>query len=106
MTIKYQIIYWRDIPAQIKVKAGRQRGGRPLSKRFPVAIDEAAMQAGKTSSDDYLAEWRKSPWLEQDGDLDEVVDTLLAEVEAAYPPERLRKLIKHGGLEEAEEETE
>ena len=25
MTINYQIIFWRDIPAQVKVKAGRER---------------------------------------------------------------------------------
>lgn len=100
MKIKYQIIYWRDIPAQVKAKAGRKRSGRPLSPRFTVAIDEAAMQAGKTESDDYLAQWRNGDWQEQDGEPEEVVDLLVAELEAAYPPERLRKLVKQYGLEE------
>jgi len=99
MTIKYQIIYWRDMPAQVKVKAGRKRAGRPLSPRFTVSIDEAAMRAGKTESDDYLAEWRNGDWLERDGELDDVVDALIAELEAAYPPERLQSLIQQHGLE-------
>ena len=96
---KYQIIYWRDIPAQVKVKLGRNRGGRPLSDRFPVAIDEAAMRAGLTGSDDYLAQWRNGGWQEREGDLEEIVDSLVAEIEAAYPPERLRTLIQQLGLE-------
>jgi hypothetical protein len=103
MTINYQIIYWRDIPAQIKLKAGRQRVGRPLSNRFPVAIDEAAMRAGLTGSDDYLAQWRNGDWQERDGELEELAAALLAEIEAAYPPERLRTLIQQQGLENSEE---
>ena len=101
MTTKYQIIYWRDIPAQVKVKAGRQRAGRPLSNRFPVAIDEAAMRAGLTGSDDYLTQWRNGDWQERDGELPEVADALFAEVEAAYPPERLRALIQQQGQEKS-----
>lgn len=99
MTIKYQIVYWRDIPAQIKVKDGRQRAGRPLPNRFPVAIDEAAMRAGLTDSEDYLAQWRNGDWQERDGALDAVADTLVAELETSYPPERLRMLIEQHGLE-------
>ncbi len=103
MTVRYQIIFWRDIPAQVKVKAGRSRVGRPLSNRFPVAIDEAAMRAGKTESNDYLAEWRSSDWQEREGDPEAVADILVAELEAAYPPQRLRTLIQQHGLEKAEE---
>ena len=103
MTIKYRILYWRDIPAQIKAKAGGQRLGRPLSSRFLVAIDEAAMRAGLTKSDDYLAHWRKSEWLERDGELVETAEALVAELEAAYPPERLSSMIRQHGLDEGGE---
>lgn len=103
MTIKYQIIYWRDIPAQVKVKAGRKRAGRPLPQRFPVAIDEAAMRAGKTESDDYLAEWRNGDWQEREGELEEVADTIIAELETAYPATRLRTLIQQLGFEKGGE---
>ena len=103
MMMKYQIIYWRDIPAQVKVRAGRKRIGRPLSQRFPVAIDEAAMRAGKTESDAYLAEWRTSDWLDREGDpesdVDAIADALIAELETAYPAPRLKQLIQNGGWE-------
>lgn len=100
MTIKYQIISWRDIPAQIKVKEGRERAGRPLSKRFGAAIDEAAMRAGLTEANEYLTQWRKSEWREREGTLEEAVDDLVDELEAAYPAQRLRELVELFGLEE------
>jgi hypothetical protein len=100
MTVNYQIIYWRDIPAQVKVKAGRERAGKPLSQRFTVAIDEAAMRAGLTESSDYLSQWRMSDWQISDGEPAEVAEAVAAELEAAYPPKRLRQLIKQIGLEE------
>lgn len=99
MKINYQIISWRDIPAQVKVKAGRLRAGQPLSQRFIDAIDKAAMRAGKTDSDEYMAEWHTSNWQERDGNLEEVAATLVVELEAAYPDERLHRLMEQLGHE-------
>ena len=53
------ILYWRDIPSQVIVKAGRSSAKRELSERFIRAIDAAAMHAGAKSDDAYLAEWRR-----------------------------------------------
>jgi hypothetical protein len=96
---KFRIIYWRDIPAQVKVRAGRTRISRPLARRFLVAIDEAAMRVGLTASDDYLAQWRNDDWQERAGDPDALADILVAEVEAAYTPSHVRFLIANGGQE-------
>ncbi len=99
MSTKYQIIYWRDIPAQVKVRAGRQRLSRPLSKRFLVAIDEAAMRVGLTGSEDYLTQWRNGEWQERDGEPDEIAAGLVSEIETTYPPARVRQLVEQGGKE-------
>ena len=40
------IVYWRDIPAQVIVKKGRQNAKRELQLRFTEAIDMAAMRSG------------------------------------------------------------
>lgn len=98
MTTTYQIIYWRDIPAQVKVK-GRGSASRQLSERFERAIDRAAMHAGAINTDDYLAEWRKSDWMEREGEPEAVVDAVAAELEAAYPEEKLREMSRNGGRE-------
>ena len=54
------IISWRDIPAQVVVKRGRETAKVQLSARFQEAVDRAAMRAGKGSSDAYLADWKRS----------------------------------------------
>ena len=101
MTTTYQIIYWRDIPAQIKVKAGHERASRPLPERFERAIDQAAMYAGLIGSDEYLTEWRRSEWLAREGELEAVADALVAELDTAYSQERLRQLARNAGRDEA-----
>jgi hypothetical protein len=93
----YQIVYWRDIPAQVKVRAGRVRAAKPLSDRFQVAIDQAAMRTGTIGTDAYLAEWWASAPCERDGDPGALATQIVAELEAAYPPDRLRALADNGG---------
>ena len=84
MAIRYQIVYWRDIPAQIKIKEGRQRKGQPLSDRFTQGIDQAAMLAGLVGSDDYLAQWRTTPWQDYEGDAEMLAKTLAARSKLGY----------------------
>ncbi|TJW83977.1 MAG: hypothetical protein E5X43_21975, partial [Mesorhizobium sp.] len=38
------VVYWRDIPAQVIVKKGRQNAKRELPLRFTEAIDMSAMR--------------------------------------------------------------
>jgi hypothetical protein len=99
MTSSYQIVYWRDIPAQVKVKAGRNRAAKPLSERFQVFIDRAAMRAGMFNTDDYLSEWRTGEAIERAGEPEAVAEAVIAELEADYTDERLEKLVQSGGKE-------
>ncbi len=99
MATTYQIVYWRAIPAQVKVKVGRERSSKPLSDRFQAAIDEAAMRAGMIGTDDYLAEWRTADPVEKDGDAESVATAVVADLEAQYPAERLKMLVENWGRE-------
>ena len=56
---KKTIIYWRDIPSQVVVKQGRTSAKNQLTNRFMVAIDRAAMRAGRQGSEEYLEDWRR-----------------------------------------------
>jgi len=76
MSVDVRIVSWRDIPAQVKVGAGRTRISRPLGERFQHAIDEAAMRAGKSGSDEYLTEWRTSDPETREGEPDSVAAEL------------------------------
>jgi hypothetical protein len=97
MTSKYQIIYWRDIPAQIKVRAGAARAARSLSERFQQAIDETAMRQGLIGTDEYLAMWRTSEWLDREGSPEEVAAALADELETFFTPDRLIEMVVSGG---------
>lgn len=95
-----QILYWRDIPAQVIVKAGRRNvAKRELSLRFTEAIDMAAMRTGAAQTDDYLAEWRRADPVEVGDGLEEEADKAANALESEYDKERLAALIKNGGNE-------
>ena len=93
-----QIVYWRDIPASLIVKAGRRNmAKRELSLRFTEAIDMCAMRTGAAETDDYLAEWRKSDPVEVGDDLEAEADKAADRLESEYDKERLVALVNSGG---------
>jgi hypothetical protein len=92
------IVYWRDIPAQVIVRRGRQSEKRELPERFIQAIDRAAMRAGLRESDAYLAQWRR-------GEPEPCGDDMAAEADAAfsalvqtYDDARLAELVRNEGV--------
>ncbi len=96
-----QVVYWRDIPAQVIVKAGRRSvAKRELSLRFTEAIDMCAMRTGAAETDDYLAEWRRADPVEVSDDLEAEAEKAAGDLEAQYDKERLVALVKTGGKEE------
>jgi hypothetical protein len=92
------VISWRDIPAQVNAQAGRRRHQVVLDERFQLAIDRAAILAGKTTAQDYVEEWRRVSTPCGD-DLEGAASAEAERLDAAYPPERLDRLAGNGGLE-------
>ncbi|HVW56655.1 MAG: virulence factor [Rhizobiaceae bacterium] len=93
------IVYWRDIPAQVIVKKGRQSAKRELPLRFTEAIDMCAMRTGAAETDDYLAEWRRADPVPVGDDLEAEADKMLRKIDTDYDRERLVALVKAGGRE-------
>ena len=92
------VVYWRDMPAQVIVKAGRKNAKRQLSERFEQAIDRAAMKSGAASSDAYLEDWRRAEPFEVDGaDLEAIADMEAAKLESTFDKDALRVLIEACG---------
>lgn len=93
-----QILYWKDIPVQVRARDEKGRASLPMPDRFQVAIDQAAMLAGLTGSDAYteLYEWRNSD--DRSGTALEVVAAVVAELDASYGEIDWRKTaaaVKH-----------
>ena len=93
------VVYWRDIPAQVIIKKGRQTAKRELSLRFTEAIDMCAMRTGASATGDYLEQWRKADPIPVGDDLEAEADKALADLEAKFDRERLVALVKAGGKE-------
>ena len=91
------IVFWRDIPAQVIVGKGRRGSKVQLSERFEQAIDRCAMKIGAKDADAYLAEWRKAPAYEAEGEPDALVAAIAADLEATYDTARIKQLIDNEG---------
>jgi hypothetical protein len=87
----YQIMYWHDIPVQVRAGGRRDRVSVELPARFQEAVDSAAMAAKLTGTDAYLEGFHWAEAEERDGTPEEVVAAVVAAIEAAYPEVDWRK---------------
>jgi Virulence factor len=94
------LISWRDIPSQIVVKRGRETAKVMLSHRFQEAVDRAAMRAGKTGSDAYIADWKRSDARSCGDDLQAEAAAEAARIEGRYNDDDLLRLIRAHGVDE------
>jgi Virulence factor len=92
------VISWRDIPAQVIVRRGRETAKVRLTDRFHEAIDRAAMRAGKGSSDLYLAEWKRSNATPCGDDIEQEAAAEARRIEARYSDDDLERLVRAKGL--------
>ena len=96
-------VYWRDIPSQILIKRGRERGKYLLSHRFQAAIDRAAMRAGKGGSDAYLEEWRRvATSIESDCAPHALAEALGREIEQQFSDDDLTRLVANKGFDKTD----
>ncbi|MEA2635878.1 MAG: hypothetical protein QOH92_2645 [Chloroflexota bacterium] len=82
---KYQVMFWKHIPAHVKAWDERGEVKRLLPDRFQAAIDAYAMKDGSTNMDAYLEGWRWSETQERPGSADEVAGVVVTELDAANP---------------------
>lgn len=81
----YKILYWQEVPSQIKAEDDEEEVTLPLSQRFIARIDQLAMERGLQDSDNYLAQWQWGEEQERAGTAREVTEAVLAELESAGP---------------------
>ena len=81
----YQILYWKDIPAQVKAWDDFDETKIELAPRFAVRIDQAAQSQGLTGTDEYLGQWKWGDESERAGTAQEVAAAIKKELESANP---------------------
>ncbi len=78
----YKIMYWQEIPTQIKAEDELEDVTVMLDGRFMAQVDLLAAKRGLQSADDYLAQWKWSEEEEREGSAREVAEAVKAELEA------------------------
>ncbi len=83
--VSYKILYWQEIPVQIKVEGDDDEVSLELPPRFMDRVDQLAAQRGLHATDDYLAQWKWSEEEEREGNSAvAVAEELQAEFEAQF----------------------
>lgn len=78
----YKVLYWQEIPTQVRAEDAADEVTLPLPARFMEQIDRLATQRGLQQADDFLAQWHWSEEEERDGSAQEVAQAVIAELEA------------------------
>ncbi|MBL8173180.1 MAG: virulence factor [Bryobacterales bacterium] len=79
---RYQILYWQDIPAQIKVtEPGKRPISRQLPDRYQQKIDAQAMRLGLYGTGAYLDQWHWSDPVETDSSAEVTAAQLIRQYE-------------------------
>ena len=76
----YQILYWQDIPSQIKVWDDFDEIKVELPETFVARIDRSAQTQGLAATDDFLREWHWGDEVERDRSAQDVADAVKREL--------------------------
>jgi hypothetical protein len=77
----YKILYWQEIPTQVKAEDEEDDVTLMLDGKFMEYIDILAAKRGLQAEDDYLAQWKWTEEAERAGSAREVAEALKAELE-------------------------
>ena len=82
---QYQILYWQDIPSQVKAWDDFDEIKLELPIRFTERIDETSEKKGLTSADDYMAQLKWGDEQERAGEAAEVAEAVRKELKELFP---------------------
>jgi hypothetical protein len=78
----YKILYWQEIPTQIKAEDESEDVNVALDGKFMAQVDILAAKRGLQAADDYLAQWTWGEEEEREGSARDVAEAVKAELEA------------------------
>ena len=78
----YKVLYWQEIPSQIKAEDDMDDITLQMPDSFQERIDLMAARRGLQDADSYLAQWKWSEEEDREGSAEAVADAVKAELEA------------------------
>ena len=99
MPSRISILYWKEIPVQVKAENDENTVSLPLDHRFQEAADSIAMMDGSYGSDAYLDAWQWGDPAHSDLDPQTAADELAQRINIGMPHDlvaRVRDLHNSG----------
>lgn len=84
--VRYQLLYWRDLPSAVKAWDDYGEVKMDLPAKFAERIDATAQKLGLTSADAYSAQFKWGEEMTRPGTPEDVVQALVRELDAASQP--------------------
>ena len=92
MISKYRIMYWKEIPVQVKVEDDLDVISEPLDPRFQQAVDAISMFDGSMGSDDYLMGWTWGEEIKIEGNAKDIVQKISGKYNSSMPKNLISKI--------------
>lgn len=80
----YKVLYWYDIPVQVRGEDHDGRVNLQLPERFQLAVDEVAMATKMISDDNYTDGFQWHSAQEKEGTAKDVTESVVAELDAQF----------------------
>ena len=99
MPSKTSILYWKEIPVQVKSEDADNTVSLPLDDRFQEAADAVAMMDGSYGSDAYLDAWQWGDATDSDLNAETAANQLAQRINNGMPHDfvaRIRDLHDSG----------
>jgi len=90
---KVKVTYWKEIPVFVMVMDEGERASVALPDFYMKTVDGVAMRTGETDSTAYAKNFHYDRY-EQDGDINEVAESVSRELQQKYPREWLKRQWK------------
>lgn len=96
---KLRVMYWKEIPVQVKAEDGDAELSCLLSQRFQNGLDAISMFDGSSGSDEYLMAFEWGDVVEIDGTVEEAATAVAERYNESFPKDfvaRIRELHAEG----------
>jgi len=96
---KVRVMYWKEIPVQVKAEDESGEVSSPLDPRFQQGLDAISMFDGSSGSDEYLMGFEWGERSEVDGSAEEATSSVAQRYNERFPRDfaaRIRDLHESG----------
>lgn len=99
MPSQISILYWKEIPVQVKAENDETAQSLPLDHRFQEAADAVAMMDGSYGSDAYLDAWQWGDPERSDLDPQAAADQFAQRINEGMPDDFVARIrdLHHAG---------